>query len=53
MPSTAVWDFASSHHPKKFDIFVVLSVMLLKGRDCANEFNIKTFECGNNFDAAR
>ena len=38
---------------KNFDVFVVLSITLMKGRDCANEFNIKAFECENNFDVIR
>ena len=34
-----------------FYLFVCLSVMLLNGRVCANDFAIKALECGNAFDA--
>ena len=51
-PSPARRD-GTSPNPKKLDVFVVLSITLMKGRDCAKEFNIKEFECGNNFDVIR
>jgi len=34
----------------KSSIFVFLSVTLLNGRGCANDFAIKAFEYGNAFD---